>query len=249
MVIGLPWSAYPGGGWSRGRIYESPGATGASHFTIVAGKHLFHLGRGLRADMNPNDIGRIELWRRTLRDFVPRAHHRHESYALRACHLAVDAARLGTYGVGALLFDANGKIIVEGHNKVHAGGFRSDLHAEMVVMNDYEAARWPPEKARECTLVTSLEPCPMCMARLIVAGIGAVLYLAEDPWGGMVSRKQSLPPTFRAIIQSEGQTWQLAECSDQLSAAARGIWTETRERVRRRLPRAQERRDERIAAS
>jgi len=199
--------------------------------------------------MDPIDSTRIDFWRRYLRDFTPRVHNRHESYALRACHLAVDAARLGTYGVGAVLIDADGRVIVEGHNKVHAGGFRSDLHAEMVVMNDYEAARWPREKARECTLVTTLEPCPMCMTRLIVAGVGAVLYLAADSVGGMVRRQHSLPPTFRTIIQSEGQTWQMAECSDELRAAAQRIWIESRQSVWRGLPYVHEGRDMRTVAS
>ena len=120
--------------------------------------------------MDPMVSRRIDFWRQNLHDHSPSLQHRHESYALRACHLAVDAARVGTYGVGALLFDGAGRVIVEGHNRVRVGGFQSDLHAEMVVMNAYEATGRPREEARECTLVTSLEPCPMCMARLIVAG-------------------------------------------------------------------------------
>lgn len=178
--------------------------------------------------MHSTRTGRIEYWRRFLDGFIPSLSNRHEAHALRACRLAIDAAGMGSCGVGAVLFDGNGQVIVEGHNKVYDGGFRSDLHAEMVVMNEYEALGWPRGEARNCTLVTSLEPCPMCMTRLIIAGVGSVLYVSGDSIGGMVQRKHSLPPTFRAIIQGENQVWEPAECSDELRAAAFEIWVETR---------------------
>jgi len=186
--------------------------------------------------MHRTGIGRIETWRRYLDDYVPSTSHTHDPYALRACLLALDAAHVGTYGVGALLFDEDGQILVEGRNKVYEGGFRSDLHAEMVVMNEFESLGWAREKARGCTLVTSLEPCPMCMTRLIVAGVGAVLYLSDDSIGGMVRRRHELPPTFRAIIRSEGQRWGVAECSEELRTAAFDIWVESRQRLGQWLP-------------
>jgi tRNA(adenine34) deaminase len=181
-------------------------------------------------DVRMDSIGNegMDFWSRYLDDFVPSPRHKDESYALRACRLALDAARAGSYGVGAVLLDASGRVIVEGRNRVYDGGFRSDLHAEMVVMNAYESSARQRDEARGCTLVTSLEPCPMCMARLIVAGIGSVLYMSEDSIGGMVRRERHLPPTFRAIIQSQGQVWGAADCSDELRAAAFRIWVESR---------------------
>lgn len=190
--------------------------------------------------MKPKGTVQIDRWRRYLDDFVPSERHRHEAYALHACRLAVDAASVGTHGVGAVLFDAHGKVLVEGHNKVHHGGFRSDLHAEMVVMNEYEAAGWPRDKARGCTLVTSLEPCPMCMTRMIVAGLGTVLYVSHDAIGGMVQRKHGLPPTFRSIMQSENQVWGPAECSQELRSAALKIWAESRASLGQWLPGGQD---------
>jgi cytosine deaminase len=154
---------------------------------------------------------------------------------LRACRLAIDAAELDSHGVGAALFDRDGQIIVEGRNEVHAGRFRSDLHAEMVVMNRYEELGRHRSEARNHTLVTSLEPCPMCMARLIVAGVGAVLYVAADAVGGMVQRRRALPPTFRALIHSEGQDWRSADCSEELRTAAFEIWSASRERLNTQL--------------
>lgn len=173
--------------------------------------------------------GCMEHWGRYLDDFTPSATHRHEAFALRVCRLAVDAVRAGSYGVGALLFDSQGSVVLEGRNRVYDSGFRSDLHAEMVVVNEYESVGRSREQARDLTLVTSLEPCPMCMSRLIVAGIGSVLYVSEDPLGGMVKRERSLPPTFRSIMRGEGQVWGAADCSTELRAAAFRIWGESRE--------------------
>ncbi len=184
----------------------------------------------LRLDQDDHDRrGSIEYWRRYLDDFVPSASHGHELHALQACRLALDAREVGSYGIGAVLVDEDGRVLVRGRNKVHDRGFRSDLHAEMVVMNDFEAAGWPREKARRCTLVTSLEPCPMCMTRLIVAGVGSVLYVSEDSVGGMVQRSQHMPPTFRTIMEHENQVWAPADCSNELRTVAFRIWMESRE--------------------
>ncbi|MDX1646281.1 MAG: nucleoside deaminase [Longimicrobiales bacterium] len=174
---------------------------------------------------------RAERWRRYLDDFVPSPKHRHETYALEACRLALDAVEAGTYGVGAVLLDPDGRVLVAGHNRVHAESFRSDLHAEMVVMNEYEAFGWPRKQARDHTLITSLESCPMCMTRLIVAGVGKILHVAEDPVGGMVQRKQHLPPIFRTIAAHQEQVWAPAECSVELRVAAFKIWIESRDNL------------------
>jgi tRNA(adenine34) deaminase len=183
--------------------------------------------------MEPNGIGGTEDWRRYLDDFVPSKSHRHESYAIRACRLAVDAVECGSYGVGAILLDAEGRVVVEGHNRVRAERFRSDLHAEMVVLNAYEALELPRERARDLTLVTSLEPCPMCVTRLIVAGVGTVLHISEDPAGGMVRTRRNLPPIFRTITEHQEQAWGSAECSEELRVAAFKIWIESRDRLSR----------------
>lgn len=171
-------------------------------------------------------------WRRYLDGVVPSEAHRDEAHAQRVCRLALEAMEAGSYGVGAVLLDSQGAVIVEGHNRVRVGGFRSDLHAEMVVLNEYEAAGLPRQRARELTMITSLEPCPMCMTRLIVAGVGTVLHVAEDPVGGMVQRKHGLPPVFRTITEHQDQVWGPADCSDELRVAAFKIWTESRDRLK-----------------
>jgi cytosine deaminase len=178
----------------------------------------------------------VQDWTEYLDSFVPSDTHRHEEAALRACRMAAAATELGTYGVGAVLLDAEGGVLFEGHNEVHVGSFRSDLHAEMVVVNRFESGTWSRDIARQCTLITSLEPCPMCMTRLIVAGIGTVLHVSADSIGGMVQRREALPPAFRKITEDQQQVWGLAECSEELRSVAYRIWDESREMLSMGLP-------------
>jgi tRNA(Arg) A34 adenosine deaminase TadA len=140
--------------------------------------------------------------------------------------MALSAAKKGTYGVGAALFSANGDLVCEGHNHVHIDGFHSDLHAEMVVLNNYERgdSRMRFGSPSELTLISSLEPCPMCMTRLIFSGIGRIKYVCEDNIGGMVRRQNLLPPVFRGLTTAQQQEWEIADCSLLLRALAHEIW-------------------------
>jgi len=49
--------------------------------------------------------------------------------------LALKAVDSGNFGVGCILVDSSDNIIAEGHNEVFNPYFRSDRHAEMVVMD------------------------------------------------------------------------------------------------------------------
>jgi len=163
-----------------------------------------------------------------LEDYELSARHAHDAWALAACRQALLAARQNTYGVGAVLVDPSGSVIVADHNHVHIGGFHSDLHAEMVVMNEFERDLAGPVDLSAHTLVTSLEPCPMCMTRLIYAGVGTILHVAEDDLGGMVTRRDSLPPIFQEITARQNQVWAAADCSAELRSAALTIWNTVR---------------------
>jgi tRNA(Arg) A34 adenosine deaminase TadA len=71
-----------------------------------------------------------------------RTHHRDQQLGTVACREALAAAGMGNYGVGAVLVDPNGYVVEQGRNSVFFPHFRSDLHAEMVVMNAFEE-RYP----------------------------------------------------------------------------------------------------------
>jgi tRNA(adenine34) deaminase len=139
-------------------------------------------------------------WRRArlarrLSSFRPDAACPDDPLGVMVCEEALAASAAGNYGVGALLADGRGQVLLRGGNQVFSPRFASDGHAEMVLVSRLE--REHPEVAPgDLTLVVSLEPCPMCYARLKLAGIGRVLYLAADEAGGMVRRAAAMPPIW-----------------------------------------------------
>jgi len=174
-------------------------------------------------------------WKKYVDQYKPSTALRDEVAAVRVCQLAAMAAERGTYAVGAVLLDDKGQVLADGHNEIFIDGFRSDLHAEMVVLTKFETEHQMSRNPGTLTLISSLEPCPMCMARLIYSGIGSIRYICEDPHGGMVSRKSSLPPTLRQISKDLSQVWGLAECSNELREAAFHIWEQNRAEIDRRI--------------
>jgi len=174
-------------------------------------------------------------WKKYVDQYEPSASLKDERAAVRVCQLAATAAELGTYAVGAVLLDDKGEVLADGYNEVFVDGFRSDLHAEMIVMTKFETEHPMPQNPGTLTLISSLEPCPMCMARLIYSGIGSIRYICEDPHGGMVTRKSSLPPKLQEISEDLSQVWWLAECSNELREAAFQLLEQCREDVDRRI--------------
>jgi tRNA(Arg) A34 adenosine deaminase TadA len=124
---------------------------------------------------------------------------RDEEVGLRCCELALDALVSGNYGVGAVLLDAQGQILVEEKNTVFSTPFCSSAHAEMRVIDRYEAAFRKKHPPGALMLVVSLEPCPMCLSRILLSGIGVVKYVAEDDAGGMVTRISHMPPAWQNL--------------------------------------------------
>lgn len=174
-------------------------------------------------------------WEVILEKHKPSSKHRDDAPALRACQLALQAGAKRTYAVGAVLLDPARIIVAEGHNKVFIDGFRSDLHAEMVTLNAFEDAQGDHMDLTAYTLVSSLEPCPMCATRLIMAGVGTVLYVSPDKEAGMVTRLQRLPQMLVNISKQLGQFWGEAECSPELRGIAFEIWNENRKQLDGRL--------------
>ena len=95
------------------------------------------------------------------------------------------AERLGESGeipVSAVVLDAQGRCIGHGSNRRE---WASDPlgHAELVALRQASLilGDW---RLNECTLIVTLEPCPMCAGALVQARIGQVIYGAHDPKRG-----------------------------------------------------------------
>lgn len=101
---------------------------------------------------------------------------------------AIDEARRGLaeggIPIGSVLVH-QGRIIGRGHNRrVQRGS--TVLHGEMDALEN--AGRLPAQVYRECTLYTTLSPCPMCSGAIVLYGIPRVVigendtFMGEEAW-------------------------------------------------------------------
>lgn len=141
-------------------------------------------------------------------------------YVWLSCIEALYAVSEGNYGVGAILLDEKGDVLISDHNKSFYPDFRTDLHAEMVVLNNWEAKKLEGGGIKELDyrLISSLEPCPMCLTRLLYSDIKIISYAAPDNLGGMLRMIDQMPPFFRETAKRHqlGQ----ADASPKLLEAA-----------------------------
>ncbi len=96
---------------------------------------------------------------------------------------ARQAAEVDEVPIGCIIVhDPTGEIIGRGFNRRENDDDPS-AHAEIVAMR--EAARrlgyW---RLVDCTLVVTLEPCPMCAGAIVNARIDRVVYGCRDPKAG-----------------------------------------------------------------
>jgi tRNA(Arg) A34 adenosine deaminase TadA len=136
--------------------------------------------------------------------------------------LALKGVDSGNFGVGCILVDVHGNVVVQGHNEVFHPFFRSDRHAEMVVMDEFEDTHHDISMMKGYTLYTSLESCPMCFVRLITSGVYKVLHASPDMTGGMVREMKNLPKFWLDLY--EGKVFSQANCSRELINTANDIF-------------------------
>lgn len=101
---------------------------------------------------------------------------------VRALKLAQAAAACNEVPVGALVLAPDGTLLSEAANQVEATNDAS-AHAELLALRA-AAARLGSPRLPGCTLVVTLEPCPMCAAAAVHFRIARVVFGAYDPKGG-----------------------------------------------------------------
>lgn len=92
----------------------------------------------------------------------------------RANEVALRAMRMGRHPFGALLVAPDGETVL-----AEQGNIDTVNHAESTLART-AAANYPGEYLTRCTLVTTFEPCAMCAGTVYWAGIGRVVYGAEE---------------------------------------------------------------------
>jgi len=80
----------------------------------------------------------ISKWKTRLQYYEFKEAYPDDKYVWLTDVLALKAVDSGNFGVGCILVDLHGNVVFQGHNEVFNPYFRSDRHAEMVVMDDFE---------------------------------------------------------------------------------------------------------------
>ena len=139
-----------------------------------------------------------------------------ERWMREAIDLAAAAAAAGDVPIGCVVVhEPTGTVIGRGSNRREIE--RDPIaHAEILAMR--EAARalghW---RLVDCTLVVTLEPCPMCAGAIVNARVPRLVYGCDDPKAGAVRTLYQLCNDERLNHRVEVESGVLAEeCSELL---------------------------------
>src|SRR5579863_6519362 len=104
-----------------------------------------------------------------------------------ALALAWEAMVAGTTPVGCVVLDAKGHIATRGRGRRYvrepASGQLSYSHLAHAELN--ALAQLPPiQRYEDYVVLTTLEPCLLCVGAAVMATVGGVEYAGADPYGG-----------------------------------------------------------------
>ncbi len=116
-----------------------------------------------------------------VRPYVPPNDGEQCRWMARALELAREAAAIGEVPVGAVIA-FEGEIVAEAANRREIDADPL-AHAELLAI-DAAAKRLGRWRLWGCTLVVTLEPCPMCAGAIINARVDGVVFGASDPRAG-----------------------------------------------------------------
>ena len=119
----------------------------------------------------------------------------------RALELAREAAADGDIPVGAVVVDADGEVVGEGRNTRERDGDPTG-HAEMLALRAAAEAKgeW---RLPDCTLVVTLEPCPMCAGAVVLTRVSRVVLGAWDPKMGACGSVWDIPRDRHSVHRAE----------------------------------------------
>ena len=109
----------------------------------------------------------------------------------RAVEAAREAEALGEVPIGCVIVhEPTGRVIGRGFNR-RILDKDPTAHAEMLAIRQAgkELGDW---RLVDCTMVVTLEPCPMCAGAIVNARIPRLVYGCDDPKAGAVSTLYSL---------------------------------------------------------
>ena len=115
----------------------------------------------------------------------------------------------GSIPIGAAVADQDGRILSTGANRLFEDGAdnRAQIsgsrlaHAEVNAILGVDFAN---VSARECVLYTTVEPCPLCIGAMAMAGIKELRFASRDPWAGSANLLEATPYLRGKRIQANG---------------------------------------------
>lgn len=134
-------------------------------------------------------------------------------YMEQAFREAIKAHEKKEVPVGAVIFDANGRVIGKGHNQVEELT-DATAHAEMIALTS-AMATLGSKYLGDCTLAVTLEPCPMCAGAIVNTKVGRLVFGAYDPKMGACGTVMNItaskdlnhqPEVYGGILEHKAQS-------------------------------------------
>ncbi len=109
---------------------------------------------------------------------------RYDDLMRNAIEVARQAETSHDVPIGALVLDAQSRVVSSAHNRREADADPT-AHAELVAIRAaaHELGSW---RLEGCTLVVTLEPCTMCAGAIVLSRLERVVFGAYDPKAGAV---------------------------------------------------------------
>lgn len=123
---------------------------------------------------------------------------KHEFHMQQALQEAARALAEGEFPVGCVLV-ADDEVVARGRRQNSRGPSLTELdHAEVVALRSLAASK--KEWRAPLVAYSTMEPCLMCFATLLLNGVTTVVYAFEDPMGGGTALAlEKLPPLYRQL--------------------------------------------------
>ena len=107
-----------------------------------------------------------------------------ENWMWKAIHIAREAEKIGEVPVGAVIIDAEGKILAAASNRPITN-VDPTAHAEILALR-IAAIRVGNYRLAGSTLYSTVEPCAMCAGALVNARVARLVFGAHDERFGAV---------------------------------------------------------------
>ncbi len=119
--------------------------------------------------------------------------------------LAWESYCQGLLPIAAVIVDEEGTIVARGRNRLRDDGGKANTlhhhplaHAEVNALLAFPFDKLSPSR---CTLLTTTEPCPLCLGAVRMSIIGGLTYASRDAWAGCSHMFETVPYIHRKGVR------------------------------------------------